>query len=230
MTWDELPFWLSEDWLNVQERLHGLDDKVGDKVSFCPGYNNLFRAFDETPLDQVRVAIVGQDPYSNPVNATGLAFSIPKSVSYIPPSLKTILREYSDDLHLPIPAHGDLSSWARSGVLLWNALPTCACFNSMSHDWPEWRRLTDEVIERLCRRGAVFVLVGAIARRHAETINYYELVNPRANVCITVSHPAADRYRGRRSRLTPFVGSRIFSKVNHALSQLGHETIDWRLE
>lgn len=221
--WDQLPFWLSEDWLNVQSRLA---DEMGDKIRVCPAPDSIFRALDEVPFNEVRVAIVGQDPYPNPACATGLAFSIPKDLAYIPPTLRTILREYSDDLHLPVPAHGDLSSWCRSGVLLWNALPTCRAFASLSHDWPEWRRLTDEVVERLCKRGVVIVLVGAIARRHAETVNYYELVNPGANVCITVSHPSP---RGRHQGRSPFVGSRLFSKINAGCVSLGYEKIDWRL-
>lgn len=221
--WDQLPFWLSEDWLTAQEKLDG---EVAGSLSICPSRDRIFRALDETPLDQVRAAIIGQDPYPNPACATGLAFSIPKGVANIPPTLRTILREYSDDLHLPIPTHGDLSSWCSSGVLLWNALPTCLCFKSMSHDWPEWRRLTNEILEFLCKRGVVIVLVGSVARRHAETVNYFELVNPGENVCIEVSHPSP---RGRAAGRSPFVGSRLFSKINAGCVSLGYEPVNWEL-
>ena len=221
--WDRLDFWLSEDWINVQEKLHG---EMADKISVCPDYHSIFRALDEVPLQDVRVAIVGQDPYPNPVCATGLAFSTPKDLAYIPPTLRTILKEYSDDLHLPRPTHGDLSSWCRSGVLLWNALPTCKAFESLSHDWPEWRRLTDEIVERLCYKGVVFVLLGAVARRHAETINYFELLRPGQNVCIETSHPSP---RGSANSSVPFKGSRIFSKINAGCHKLGYEPIDWEL-
>lgn len=227
MTWDNLPFWLSEDWLNVQERLDVLR-KMADKIPFCPHNYSPFRALDETPLDQTRVAIIAQDPYPNPACATGLAFSVPKDLAYIPPTLRIILQEYSDDLHLPTPAHGDLSSWCGSGgVLLWNALPTCAPFKSMSHDWPEWRRLTDDVIDALCRRGCCVVLVGRIARQHAETVHYNELLYPGENVLIEVSHPSP---RGTGRSANPFVGSRIFSKINAGCVSLGYPTIDWKLE
>lgn len=221
MTWDDLSFWSSQEWSDVQV-------KLDECSSLCPRRDLLFRALDDTDPDRIRCVIVGQDPYPDPVNACGLAFSIPALVCTFPGTLQSIMREYHEDLHLPVPTSGDLSSWADRGVLLWNAIPSCAEGTSLSHDWPEWRRLTDEIIETMCRKGVCFVLLGRIARRHAETINYYELLHPGENKLITLSHPSP-RGNARSRAGEGFRGSRVFSTINSYLGELGYSKIDWRL-
>src|SRR5579872_3220343 len=122
MTWDELEYWQSEDWRVIQTRLDILETE-GSLI--CPNRTQLFRALDLVDLEDVKVLIMGQDPYPNPKYATGVAFSIPNWCKVYPLSLSIILQEYADDLHREIPSRGNLEPWCSEGVLLWNAVPSC---------------------------------------------------------------------------------------------------------
>lgn len=205
--WNDLKFFGSGEEQVIQERLAGR--------TFCPGKKNLYKALDETKFEDCKVAFLGQDPYPDLINATGLAFSVPSGRAH-PPTLKNILEEYQRDLHYPGPISGDLTKWANQGVLLWNVIPSCGVGKSLSHDWEEWKYLTNEILDNLEEKDVVIVAFGSIAQRY---------VLHRRNV-ILVSHPSP---RASLKAKHPFIGSRIFTRVNDGLCRLGKEPIAWRL-
>lgn len=221
--WDQLNYWNSGEWQVVQERLDDLD-RAGKL--FNPRRELLFAALDATPFDKVKVAIYGQDPYPDRSFACGLAFSIPNGTvgegKALPPTLDNVFNEYVSDLHYPYPTKTDLITWANRGVLLWNAIPSCAWQKSMSHDWPEWAELTKEITKRLSDKGdIVFVFMGGVARRSVKDVNLEH------NTVFETSHPVP---RANLRSNTPFLGSRIFSHVNDKLCQVHKQSpIDWRL-
>lgn len=221
-----LEYFKSGEWQVVNERLKDLEkiNRPAGYDGYNPGRSLLFRALQSTPLEEVKVCIVGQDPYPTRAHATGLAFSIPSSIQEAdyPITLRTFLAEYRSDLGYPVPSSGDLSTWATRGVLLWNAIPSCRSGASLSHDWRglEWDLLTKEIIELLSARGTTFALLGQVAKRHLGSIN---LTN---NNVIVTSHPSP---RGNINSKSPFTGSRLFSTLNDKLVNNGQEMIDWKL-
>lgn len=233
-----LDYWKSGEWQVVDERLHDMEK---NHDPYNPKRSLLFTALHSLPMASVRVVLMGQDPYPQAEFATGFAFSIPKEncsrqsleeptsdtcqqvqpSRYFPPTLQTILKEYSEDTGFPLPLSGDLSAWGRQGVLLWNAIPSCRTGQSLSHDWDEYRFLTKEIITKLSDKGSVvFAFLGAVARR------YVPYVDATKNSIIITSHPSP---RGNLHSKTPFTGSRVFTKINDALADLGQGPIDWRL-
>lgn len=182
---------------------------------FPPG-KEIFAAFDATPFDQVKVVIIGQDPYHGVGQANGLCFSVRDGVE-LPPSLLNIYKELHDDLDVPIPASGDLSRWARQGVLLLNSTLTVRAHEAASHQGRGWEQFTDEVIMRLAcdREHLVFILWGAYA------IKKGAFIDRNRHLVITSPHPSPlSAYRG-------FFGSRPFSQTNNYLMQHGIEPINW---
>lgn len=216
MTWDDLAFWNSKEWQTLQERLDAQEQSIN------PNRHLLFASIDSVDFNDVKVVVLGQDPYPNPVLATGIAFSIPEEYSNkFPPSLSNILKEYSDDLHLPTPVCGDLTRWCGQGVLLWNVIPTCETWKPLSHyDWVEWRTLTQEIIETLSKRCIVFAFLGGVARE------FTKFVNTQDSDVIETSHPSP---RGNINSKNPFLGSRIFTTINTKLVERGIPPVDWRL-
>lgn len=231
-----LDYFNTGEWQVCDERLRDLE-RVNRRIGrdgYLPGRSNLFKALHLVQAKDVRVAIIGQDPYPQEAFATGLAFSIPdrseehsgrlqtvlEEVPASPPTLKTILKEYSTDLGLPIPRSGNLARWSENGVLLWNAIPSCLPGRSLSHDWPEYEPLTREICRRLSEKGIVFALLGQVARRFQRDIDL------RNNKVIVTSHPSP---RGSLSSKSPFVGSRLFSTINARLVENAQEPIDWKL-
>ena len=185
----------------------------------------IFNAFDSTPFDKVRVVILGQDPYHGIGQAHGLAFSVPPGVR-APPSLQNILKELEDDPDVdftpPKRNLGDLSPWARQGVLLLNTVLTVRGSEALSHRDFGWEALTDAAIVALNegRSNLVFVLWGANAQKKAP------LITGETHVVLMASHPSPlSAARGR----SPFLGSRHFSKINEVLRLKGEAEIDWRL-
>jgi uracil-DNA glycosylase len=221
--WDQLNYFQSGEWQVVQERL---DDRDKRAELYNPRRELMFAALDATPFSEVKVAIIGQDPYPDRNCACGIAFSIPNgtipSGVVIPPTLDNIFKEYVNDLHYPYPTRTDLLPWASKGVLLWNAIPSCGWRKSMSHDWPEWEPLTREIITRLSlKRDIVFAFMGGVARRHTG------FVNTTHNTVLETSHPVP---RANIRSTQPFVGSRIFTRINDALVQTHRkDPVDWRL-
>lgn len=220
----ELEYFQTGEWQYVDEKLKDLE-KVHRPYEdgYSPSRKLLFEALRRTPMGDIQVCIVGQDPYPTRGHATGIAFSIPDDIpeSRYPPTLRTFLGKYSSDLRVPVPSKGSLDRWTERGVLLWNAIPSCAFGKPLSHDWPEWEYLTKEIIQRLSERGIVFALLGGVARRFERDINTNN------NHVIVTSHPSP---RGSLNAKVPFVGSRLFSTINDRLNDHGLRAIDWKLE
>lgn len=182
-----------------------------------PKGRDIFRAFNSTPFDQVRVVLLGQDPYHGPGQAHGLCFSVPDGVPF-PPSLQNIFQEIGRDLQLPMPSSGDLSAWAAQGVLLLNATLTVRSGQAGSHQGHGWERFTDAAISALSakREGLIFLLWGRFAQLKEV------LIDARRHYLLKAPHPSPlSAHRG-------FIGCGHFSQVNEILAARGAEPIDWR--
>lgn len=180
-----------------------------------PPLPDLFRAFRLCPLARTEVLILGQDPYHQPGQAHGLCFSVPPGAT-IPPSLRNVFKELSDDLGVAPPATGDLSGWAQRGVLLLNSVLTVRAGQPGSHARRGWEQITDAAITALNARTerVVFLLWGAYARRKAA------LVTADRHRVLQAGHPSPMNVRG-------FRGCRPFSAANAALAEAGRAPIDW---
>jgi len=217
-TWEDLNYWQTGEFQVIEERHRDLDIAG---ITYCPRREDLFNALYETPFDKCKVMIIGQDPYPSAEHSMGLAFSVPKHVKVLPDSLRIIFDEYESDLHYERPMNGDLHDWATEGVLLWNAIPSCVSGRSLSHNYPEWRLLTEEIIFNLREKGIVFVFVGSHAKRYVQFVKDWS--NCRF---LCVDHPSP---RASPKGKHPFKGSRIFSSTNSLLSDIGLEHVDWKL-
>lgn len=176
----------------------------------------IFNAFNLCPFHQVKVVIIGQDPYHEPGQAHGLSFSVQDGVPF-PPSLVNIFKEIEQDLGTPIPQSGNLSRWASQGVLLLNATLTVREHAAGSHQRHGWEQFTDAAIQALAerRQGIVFLLWGSYA------IGKRKLINPLHHCILTAPHPSPlSAYRG-------FFGCRHFSRANDYLRSTGQTPIDW---
>ncbi len=184
-----------------------------------PPQELVFNALSETPFDEVRVCIVGQDPYHGPGQAHGLAFSVPKGVKP-PPSLKNIFKELQNDLLLAIPSHGCLVKWAKQGVLLLNATLTVKMSEPLSHHNHGWESFTDAIIRKLAEKKEpiIFVLWGNNAQKKCSHIE--ELSINGQHTILKAAHPSPF------SAHNGFFGCRHFSKINALLK----EPIDWQLD
>lgn len=194
-----------------------LEQKEKRKIIFPKG-KEYFNAFHFTPFDQVKVVILGQDPYHGPGQAHGLCFSVQQGVPP-PPSLKNIFAEIQKDLDIPIQNHGYLESWARQGVLLLNSVLTVERGRAGSHSGKGWEEFTDRVIQVLNSEGEniVFMLWGSYAQKKAA------FVDQKKHLVLKSPHPSPlSAHRG-------FFGCRHFSKANEYLRQRGLAEIDWSL-
>ena len=185
----------------------------GHKI-YPPG-SLIFNAFELTPFSELKVVILGQDPYHNPGEAMGLCFSVPKSVR-IPPSLKNIYKEIHQDIGLPIPDHGDLSSWAKQGVFLLNAMLTVEHKKAGSHKAIGWQQFTDAVIQCISDRkdSVVFLLWGRFAQSKKQ------LIDETRHYVLEAAHPSP-------LARNAFSGCAHFSKTNELLKNNGKQVIDW---
>ena len=188
------------------------------RAEVYPGPDEVFAALHLTPYSEVKVLILGQDPYHGPGQAHGLCFSVRPGVPP-PPSLVNILKELRDDLGIAPPDHGCLDVWARRGVLLLNATLTVRARQAASHQGKGWERFTDEVIRAVSAKPerVVFILWGASARKKRG------LIDTTRHVIIESAHPSP------LSAHNGFFGSRPFSRANAALSEAGREPVDWGL-
>lgn len=191
-------------------------EKSAGKVIYPPG-SQIFNAFNTTPFDAVKVVILGQDPYHGPGQAMGLSFSVPKTTK-IPASLKNIYKEIYTDLAIPIANHGDLTTWAKQGVFLLNAMLTVEANLASSHKNIGWQLFTDAVISHLSekRSGLVFLLWGNFARAKKE------LIDPKKHLILEAAHPSP--LAGGA-----FFGCKHFSKTNAYLKQQNQQEIDWSI-
>lgn len=192
-------------------------ERQSGKVIFPKGAE-YFRALDLTPLGQVKVVILGQDPYHGEGQAHGLCFSVRPGVR-IPPSLVNIYKEMEDDLGIPPARHGYLEYWARQGVLLLNSVLTVERSLAASHQGKGWERFTDAVIARVNEQEspAVFMLWGSYAQRKAA------FVDTRKHLVLKAPHPSP------LSAHNGYFGCRHFSKANQFLIANGLEQVDWQL-
>ena len=193
-------------------------DAAYAETTVYPPQEALFSAFALTPPERVRVVILGQDPYHEPGQAHGLAFSVRRGTP-LPPSLRNIDRELADDLGVPPAAHGDLTAWAKQGVFLLNTVLTVEAGRANSHRDFGWQGFTDAVVSRLADlpQPIAFVLWGAQAQKKAAAAA--SSAHPRLVLCSAHPSPLSS-YRG-------FFGSRPFSQINAFLEQHGERPIDW---
>lgn len=204
----------------VAGRIAAMGDFLREEIAagrtYLPAGPNVLRAFQQ-PFDEVRVLIVGQDPYPTPGHAIGLSFAVAPDVRQLPGSLENIFRELHTDLGLPRPSNGDLTPWTKQGVLLLNRVLTTAPRRPGAHRGKGWEEVTEQAIKALAARGKplVAVLWGRDARNLRPYLDDYPAVES--------AHPSpmsADR---------GFFGSRPFSRANDLLVRQGAEPVDWRL-
>lgn len=195
-----------------------LQEKQAGNVVYPPG-KLIFKAFDATPFEAVKVVILGQDPYHGPGQAMGLSFSVPRNVG-TPRSLENMYKELKTDLNFEIPPHGDLTAWAEQGVFLLNASLTVRARQANSHQKIGWQKFTDAVIRQLSnqREGIVFLLWGGFAKKKAS------LIDASKHHILTSGHPSPlSANRGY------WFGNKHFSKTNELLKGQGREPIDWQI-
>lgn len=186
--------------------------------SIYPDQEQVFSAFSATPFDQVRVVIIGQDPYHGPGQAHGMSFSVRKGVRP-PPSLKNIYKELESDLGIKAPDHGHLMDWAQQGVLLLNSVLTVEAASPGSHQKKGWEQFTDRVIDLLNEKkdGLVFILWGSPAQKKAARVD-----SQRHHIIKSVHPSPLAAHRG-------FFGTKPFSRTNDYLTSQGRDAIDWSL-
>ena len=193
-----------------------LDEKKHHSI--YPKGKDIFNAFHYTPFDRVKVVILGQDPYHGIGQAHGLSFSVPNGVKQ-PPSLKNIFKEIAADLNLPLPVTGNLSPWAKQGVLLLNATLSVRVKQAGSHQKKGWEEFTNSVIQNISQKkeGVIFLLWGSFAQDKAE------LIDKNKHHILSAPHPSPfSAYRG-------FFGCKHFSKTNKLLVDQGLKEIDWKI-
>jgi len=216
---------IEESWSNVLseefekdyfKQLIGFVKEEYKQHTVYPKGKDIFRAFDACPFDEVKVVILGQDPYHGPGQANGLCFSVHEGVPF-PPSLVNIFKEVKNDLGREIPPNGSLERWAKQGVLLLNATLTVRAHQAGSHQKRGWEMFTDAVISHLAnsRKDIVYILWGSYAQKKAA------IVNPADNLILKSPHPSPlSAHRG-------FFGGRHFSQANAYLESKGLTTISW---
>jgi uracil-DNA glycosylase len=182
-----------------------------------PKPENIFNALNYVPFNQVKVVIFGQDPYHQPNQAHGLCFSVPQGVK-LPPSLQNIFKEIESQLGITCQKNGDLSRWARQGVLLLNTVLTVEQGKPASHKGKGWEQLTQKIVQKLSQRQEpiIFVLWGS----HAQI--FKPLIDQNRHIVLESAHPSPlSAYAG-------FFGSGHFKTINQKLIQMGHQPIDWQ--
>ncbi len=195
-----------------------LQSETKNKKIIFPTTDNIFLALNLTPLDKVKVVILGQDPYHGAGQAHGLAFSVPEGITH-PPSLRNIFQELKEDLNIEIPKNGNLTAWANEGVLLLNTILTVEEGKAASHHGKGWEKFTDKIISIISEHNkhVVFILWGSNA--HIKEA----LIDSKKHCILKSVHPSPlSSYRG-------FFGSRPFSKSNSYLKLHGIKPLSWKL-
>ena len=206
----------SDYFINIKSTL------INEQKNFTiyPPSKDIFKAFNTTPFDDVKVVIIGQDPYHGIGQAHGLSFSVQDGIKF-PPSLENIFKELKTDLNIPYPANGNLTSWAKQGVLLLNASLTVRESDPNSHQNIGWQKFTDSVIQQLSekREGIIFLLWGGFANKKGAKIDR------KKHHILTTGHPSPlSANRGY------WFGNKHFSKTNKLLISMGKNPIDWNVE
>jgi uracil-DNA glycosylase len=206
----------------IQKLKEFLEEEKRQGQTVFPQENLIFNTFRQTPFDEVKVVIMGQDPYHGTGQAHGLSFSVPEGIAP-PPSLKNIFKELHEDLGIPIPTTGCLMPWAKQGVLLLNAVLTVRKNSPTSHYQKGWEYFTDEVIKKLIERDdpIIFVLWGKAAKEKFESC--FKSQSASKHLVLMAPHPSPySAYNG-------FFGCRHFSKINAALEKWKKTPIQWQL-
>lgn len=204
----------SEQYLKLQSFL---EDEYENNIIY-PTKENIFNALKLTSYNDVKVVIIGQDPYHEPNQAHGLAFSVLEGIK-LPPSLKNIYKEIESDLGIKMNNNGNLTSWAKQGVLLLNNVLTVKAHEANSHKGKGWEYVTDKIVEKLNDReeGVIFIFWGNNAKSKRKLIN-----NPN-HIVLTAPHPSPlSAYHG-------FFGCGHFKKINEILKEKGMEEINWQI-
>jgi uracil-DNA glycosylase len=215
-SWTALPFF-SEG--RADEVAGKVDNRIAEGAHVLPPPDLVFASLTLTPLDTVKVVILGQDPYPTPGDAHGLAFSY-RGARRLPASLRTILAEMAEDLNVPMPKTGDLTKWAKQGVLLLNTALTVEAGKSGAHMKFGWSELVDQAIGAISAQqpAAVFLLWGGPARKREA------LIDRSRHLVIEAGHPSP------LNRLRDFRGTKPFSRANAWLVGKGLDPVDWRLD
>jgi len=228
---DSNDFFMEKGWAEVlagefeKEYMKNLQkfliSEIESNQTIYPPTNLIFNAFCKTPFDKVKVVIVGQDPYHGKGQAHGLSFSVPKGID-APPSLKNIFQEQVKDVQINMPTTGDLSSWAKQGVLLLNATLTVREALPKSHYGKGWEIFTDRVIEILSqsKKLIVFLLWGKSAKE--KLFNVFKDIENTHHLILTAAHPSFYSVSG-------FFGCKHFSKTNEFLIKNNIKPIDWQI-
>ena len=214
-TWSELKSEVTEEYFR---ELQAFVEAERNSHTIFPPKDQVFAALEATPLADVRVLLLGQDPYHGEGQAHGLCFSVARGIR-VPPSLRNIFKELADDIGCAVPGYGCLSAWAEQGVLLLNTVLTVRSGEANSHRRKGWERLTDRIIQLVNEKcePVVFVLWGGPAQKKRK------LVDESRHKVIASAHPSPlSAHRG-------FFGSRPFSQINAALGDAGFSQIDWEL-
>ena len=195
-----------------------LEKERADGQTILPARKNIFNALASTPYDQVRVLLVGQDPYPTPGHAHGLCFSVEPTVRLLPFSLRNIFRELQDDVGCRIPNNGYLEPWARRGILMLNTVLTVRAHKANSHQGRGWELFTDRLIELVAAKQTrvVFVLWGREAQKKRM------LITQPHHAVVACAHPSPLSVR-------KFFGCRCFSHINRDLADAGQAPIDWQI-
>ena len=232
---ENLNSWISKFSGDTKRRLDGLlredDLQRSSGVIIFPNKTDILRSLELVGRDDVKCAILGQDPYHEAGQAMGLAFSVPNGIK-IPPSLRNIFKEYHNDLGYDIPKSGNLTKWAEQGVLLLNTVLTVEEGKANSHKDMGWQTVTSEILKIVLERDkpVVFLLWGKQAIETAESVEKYDLT--RCAIWLRSTHPSplsATRWSDGW-KLRPFIGSKPFSRANDWLKTFNQEEIDWKLE
>ncbi|MDG1687399.1 MAG: uracil-DNA glycosylase [Gammaproteobacteria bacterium] len=220
---DKAPTWQASLSAEIEQPyMHGLKtflrvEKDQKKIIF-PHSSNWFHALETTPLDEVKVVILGQDPYHQPGQAHGLCFSVQPGVK-VPPSLVNIYKELETDLGIAIPDHGYLENWAKQGVLLLNAVLTVEDSNANAHQGKGWEQFTDKIISTVNEQcdHVVFMLWGSYAQKKGK------MIDDQKHLVLKAPHPSPlSAYRG-------FFGCKHFSQANSYLVDKGKDIVDWNV-
>lgn len=219
-------FEINETWNNVLKDefekpyfntlIDFLEEEYQEHTIFPP-QKDVFNALNFTSFDDVKVVIIGQDPYHDFDQAHGLCFSVNEGIPF-PPSLINIFKELKEDINKPIPTSGDLSHWAKQGVLLLNATLTVRAHQAGSHQGKGWEKFTDEIIRQLStqKEKLIFLLWGGFAKGKAK------LIDRQKHIILTSGHPSPlSANRGY------WFGNKHFSKTNQLLTDFGHVPIEW---
>lgn len=197
----------------------GYQEALRSNNIICPPKQYIYYALELTPIPNTKVVILGQDPYHGKGEANGLAFSVNKGIK-IPPSLRNIYKELNTDLNIPIPTHGDLTQWAKQGVLLLNSILTVEENKPGSHRNKGWEEYTNGIIKEISdtKEHIVFILWGKFAQSKKD------LIDQNKHLIIESPHPSP--FSARKG----FLGSKPFSKTNKYLTDNGIQQIDWRID